>query len=143
MVTRLASHRGFRLSILAVSIGLIIGLLILLPALFPPKIDALALVDAARTGLNIEVDTDHVLYSRSTVYRRANPEFQEPADPYHLSVLPLHSDTFSSETWTRGGNSRQIKGEFRDVLTERLVSLMIEDENRVFLYHETQDPEFS
>lgn len=32
MVTRLASHRGFRLSILAVSIGLIIGLLILLPA---------------------------------------------------------------------------------------------------------------
>lgn len=140
MYTRLASHRGFRLSILAVSIGLVAGLLILLPALFPPMIDARALVIAARTGPSIEVDADHVLYSQSTVYRRANPEFQEPADPYHLPSLSLHSDTFSSETWTRGGSFRQIRGEFRDIEIGRLVSLMIEDENRVFLYHETTGP---
>lgn len=140
MYSRIASHRGFRLSILAVSLGFVAGLLILLPTLFPPKIDARALVDAARTGPSIEVDTNHVLYFQSTVYRRANPEFQEPADPYHLPSLALHSDTFSSETWTRGGNSRQIRGEFRDILTGRLVSLMIEDENRVFLYHETTGP---
>lgn len=140
MYSRLASHRGFRLSILAVSIGLIVGLYFLLVALFPPKIDARALIEAARTGPSIEVDTDHVLYSQSTVYRRANPEFQEPADPYHLPSLSRHSDTFSSETWTRGGNSRQIRGELRDTETGRLVSLMIEDENSVFLYHETTGP---
>jgi hypothetical protein len=140
MYSKLASHRGFRLSILAVSIGLIVGLYFLLVALFPPKIDARALIITARTGPSIEVDTDHVLYSQSTVYRRANPEFQEPADPYHLPSLSRHSDTFSSETWTRGGNSRQIRGELRDTETGRLVSLMIEDENSVFLYHETTGP---
>lgn len=61
MYSRLASHRGFRLSILAVSIGLIVGLYFLLVALFPPKIDARALIIAARTGPSIEVDTDHVM----------------------------------------------------------------------------------
>lgn len=140
LYTRLVSNNGFRFLILAVSIGLIAGLLILLPALFSPKIDAQALVDAAKTGPDIEVDADHVLHSQSTVYRRANPDFQEPADPYHLPSLPLHSDTFLSETWTRGGNIRQTRGEFRDSETERMVSLMIEDENRVFLYHETTGP---
>ena len=140
MYTTLSSRKGFRLSILVISIGLITGLLILLPALFPPKIDARVLVNAARTDPGIEVGANEVLYSASTVYRRANPDFQEPADPYHLPSLPLHSDTFLSETWTRGGNIRQTRGEFRDSETERMVSLMIEDENRVFLYHETTGP---
>lgn len=140
MYTKPASNKGFRFLLLAVSMGMIAGLTILLPTLVPPKIEAQALINAAKTGPGIEVDADHVLYSRSTVCRRGDPQFQEPAAPYHRPSLPLHSDTFLSETWTRGGNIRQIRGEFRDRQTGRMVSLMIEDENSVFVYHETTGP---
>lgn len=124
--------------LVGIGVALVAGLVALLSTMLPPPIDAYTLVQQGSTGINFEIDADHVTYTRAKIYRRANPALQEElADPYHSPVLAIATDTFLSETWARGGNMAQTRGVFQDYETERLVSLMLQDGNRVFLFHET------
>ena len=125
--------------LLLIGIGLAAILLLALPASQMPEVDAWSLVNKTPDGSAFLVDADHVGYTRATVYRRANPDQQEPADPYHSPVLPLSSDTFLSETWARGGNTGQTRATFRDKESGRLISMMIDTGESVFLFDETTE----
>ncbi|MCO5245916.1 MAG: hypothetical protein M9927_19210, partial [Anaerolineae bacterium] len=66
--------------LLLAGVGLAAIVLLALLAAQTPRVDAWSLVNKTPDGSAFLVDADHVGYARATVYRRANPDQQEPAD---------------------------------------------------------------
>lgn len=137
---RIVMNRRRRLRSWAFAGGvlLVIGLLILVVEPRPRPIDAQTLLARANGTTPLTLDADQVLYYRTTVFQRMNPEASEPPDPYHKPVLEHFSDTFVVEHWIRGGEIVQSRTIARDRRSGEVLYEFMRDGNRYGRYNVAQ-----
>jgi hypothetical protein len=98
-----------------------VGVVLVAQSANPQVIDAEELVEQAQQSPAAMGNTDQVVFTKTTTFQRRDPAAIEPADPYHLSVLNLISDTRVMEQWQRGGAQGEGRSKIYDAHSGRII----------------------
>lgn len=98
-----------------------VGVVVLAQSANPQVLDAEELVEQAQQSPAAVGNADQVVFTKTTTFQRRDPSAMEPADPYHLPVLNLVSDTRVMEQWQRGGAQDEWRSKIYDARSGRIL----------------------
>lgn len=98
-----------------------VGVVVLAQSANPQVLDAEELVEQAQSAPAATRNADEVVFTKTTIFQRRDPAAVEPADPYHLAVLNLVSDTRVMEQWQRGGAQDEWRSKIYDARSGRII----------------------